>query len=235
MDLNHLEFLLKKNRKIKTKLIATETLFSMDGDIIDINSMRFLAQKYNAILYLDEAHSLGIFGPRGFGISTLEKSKKIDNEILVGTFSKSFGSYGSFVSCNNEFRDKIINLCAGLIYSTALTPGTIGSIEKAVDEVPKMKDERKTLQKNSEFVRKKLLELNLNLSNSNSHIIPLVLKLEKCNELSKYLIANNFFVIVIRPPTVPRNKNRLRISLSTLLKKNIIENFIEKMKSFENN
>lgn len=236
MDLNHLEFLLKKNSKVKTKLIVTETLFSMDGDIIDINSMRFLAKKYNAILYLDEAHSLGVFGPKGFGIATQEKSQKIENEILVGTFSKSFGSYGSFVSCNNEFKDKIVNLCAGLIYSTALTPGTIGSIEKAVDIVPKMHNERKILQKNSAFVRKKLLELNLDLSNSNSHIIPIVFKnLEKCKELSKYLIENNFFVIVIRPPTVPRNKNRLRISLSTLLKKSIIESFVEKIKSFENN
>ena len=134
LDFNHLEYLLKKEKNINLKMIISETVFSMDGDIADIQVLRFLAKKYNCILYFDEAHAVGIFGPRGFGLTT-DKKNSLENEVVVGTCSKAFGSYGSYISCSKEIKKKIINTCAGLIYSTAIPPGIIGSIDVAIDKV----------------------------------------------------------------------------------------------------
>ena len=98
LDLNHLEYLLKKVPINSQKLIVSETIFSMDGDLVDINSMRLLSQKQFILLYFDEAHSMGVFGN---GIWTGFNAKnKAEKEIIVGTFGKGFGSYGSFFSCS---------------------------------------------------------------------------------------------------------------------------------------
>ena len=97
-----MESLIKKNKDIFPKLIVSETIFSMDGDIVDIEILRFLAKKYDCYLYLDEAHSSGVFGENGFGITPNNKYYDCENEIVVGTFSKAFGSYGSYVSSSKK-------------------------------------------------------------------------------------------------------------------------------------
>ncbi len=232
LDLNHLESHLKKSSKFQKKIIVSETLFSMDGDIIDLEGMRFLANKYNSILYLDEAHAIGVFGKNGFGFSS--DVKKNSNEIVVGTFSKALGSYGSFVSCSKDFYKIIVNTCGGLIYSTVLPPSVLGSILAALKKMPKVLNLRKKLRNNSDFLLKNLRNLNFNTSKSVSHIIPLILKSHyKCKNLQKYLFDAGFYVKEVRPPTVPEGQNRIRLSLTATMNKDTINNFIDKISNYK--
>jgi len=220
-DLNHLEYLLKKTDKNIPKIIITETLFSMDGDLIDVDGFRSVAKKYDSLLYFDEAHSMGVFGKRGFGLTS--DNKKYDNEILVGTFGKAFGSYGAFVSCSEKLSKNIINSCSGLIYSTALPPSVLGTIEKSVNMMPKLNLMRKKLLENSYYLIEKLKKLSINTGKSNSQIIPIILNdIEKCNKLSEFLRKNNFFVKTIQSPTVPVGSERIRLSLTATMDKNML-------------
>ena len=234
LDYNHLESLLKKVPIDSRKIIISETLFSMDGDFLDVKIARFLSKKYNALLYLDEAHAFGVFGKNGSGLSG--GTIRSENEIVVGTFSKAMGSYGSFVSCSNYFHKIIVNYCSGLIYSTVLPPSNLGSIYAAVKKIPKVKNLRKKIKNNFEYVLKNLKTLSFNTSNSNSHIIPIVLNNSfKCQNLVKYLFKNGFFVKYVRPPTVPINQERIRLSITSTLKKSTLEKFINTLLTFKRN
>ena len=231
LDLNHLEFLLKKVPINSPKIIISETLFSMDGDFVDINEIRMIAKKYNCILYLDEAHALGVYGKDGFGVAT--DNKKIENEVVIGTFSKAFGSYGSFVSCSKKIYKDIINNCSGLIYSTALPPSVLGSIYASVKKVPKKTDTRKRIKKNYNLVLEYLKKLSFNTGGSNSHIIPIIFESDnKLKKFSNLFFDKGFYVKEIRYPTVPKNKERIRLSITANMKKNILTNFLRTIKEF---
>jgi len=234
LDYNHLESLLKKVPIDSRKIIISETLFSMDGDFLDIKIARFLSKKYNALLYLDEAHAFGVFGSNGSGLSGDET--KSETEIIVGTFSKAMGSYGSFVACSKYFHKIIVNHCGGLIYSTVLPPSNLGSIYAAVKKNPKVENLRNKIKNNFEYVLKKLRELSFNTSNSSSHIIPIVLNNpEKCKKLVKFLFKSGFFVKDVRPPTVPVNQERIRLSITSSLKKSTLERFINTLSIYKKN
>ncbi len=234
LDLNHLEYLLKKVPKSSQKLIVSETIFSMDGDFVDIDSIRFLSEKYDSILYFDEAHSMGVYGNKGFGLASTKK--KVEKEIILGTFSKGFGSYGSFVSCSNYFKKKIINSCGGLIYSTVLPPAVLGSIYAAVKIMPKLDTLRKKIKENSIFLISELKKNKINVGGSNSHIIPMILNdIESCEKLKKFLIKEGFFIKLIKSPTVPEGSERIRISLTATIEKKIISRLIKTIKNFQKN
>ena len=231
LDLNHLEFLLKKSNNKIPKIIITETLFSMDGDIVDIEGVRFLAKKFNSFLYIDEAHSMGVLGKNGFGIAS---NLYNENEVIIGTFGKSFGSYGGFVSSSKKIYDKIISTCSGLIYSSALPPGNYAAISEAIKIIPTLKRSRKKLLENSRFLIKELNKIDINTGSSNSQIIPIILGDEtKCFELQSFLRKNGFFVKVIRSPTVPKGSERIRVSLTATMSKKIINNFLNLIKKFQ--
>ena len=232
LDLNHLEETIKKIKTNEKKMIISETLFSMDGDIVDLDGLRLLSEKYNTILYLDEAHSFGVFGKSGFGLAS--EKKKSSNEIIVGTFSKALGSYGSFVSCSKYFHKIIVNTCGGLIYSTALPPSVLGAIFAALKRIPNVSTLRKKILNNSLFLIKNLKLLNLNTAGSSSHIIPIILKdHKKCKKLFNYLFDCGFYVKDVRPPTVPRGLDRIRLSLTATMKKSLIESFIKHISDFK--
>ena len=232
LDLDHLEFLLKKVDKKSNKMIVSETLFSMDGDFVDLEGIRFLSKKYNCILYLDDAHSFGVYGENGFGFAT--KGQKLENEIVVGTFSKAVGSYGAFISCSKLFYDLLVDKCPGLIYSTALPPSIIGAINESLKLFPKINKLRKQLIDNSIFVINSLKKFGFNTGNSSSYIIPIILgKFEACEVLKKALEKNNFYIKSIRHPTVPKNFARLRMSLTALITKDTIKNFLNVMAAFK--
>ena len=107
----------------------------MDGDFVNVEELREIAKKYNATLYLDEAHSIGVYGDNGSGCAF---GKNYEKEIVVGTFGKSFGSFGSFVSTSDQYIKKIINFCGGLIYTTALPPSVYASIHAALKDNSKI-------------------------------------------------------------------------------------------------
>ena len=231
-ELNHLESFLKKVPINSNKLIVSETLFSMDGDLLDIDGIRFLSKKYNAILYLDEAHSVGIYGKNGFGICS--DYNKNDNEVIVGTLSKAFGCYGAFLSCSKKLYKLIVNKCAGLIYSTALPPAVLGSIYASVKFVPNAISLREKLKKNSRFVLESLNNTNFNTANSNSHIIPIIVQDKiKREKICRSLLNHGFYVKEITHPTVPKNQERIRLSLTATMKKNTLKKFVKAIGVFK--
>ncbi len=230
LDLNHLNDLLKKTKKEIPKFIVSETLFSMDGDFVNVEELREIAKKYNATLYLDEAHSIGVYGDNGAGCAF---GKNYEKEIVVGTFGKSFGSFGSFVSSSDQYIQKIINFCGGLIYTTALPPSVYASIDAAIEIIPNLNKERKNLFENSKFVRTKLNSLNIDTGNTQSQIIPIILKNEKrCLELQQCLKNSGFFVKVIKSPTVLKGTERIRLSLTSSMEKKTLRKFIQAMKDY---
>ena len=232
-DMNHLEYLLKKNKfKQNPKFILSESVFSMDGDFADIAGLVNLKKKYNSFLFLDEAHATGIYGDNGFGLST-----KFSNDIdcVTGTFSKAFGSFGAYVSCSKNLKSFLINKCSSFIYSTSLPFSLLASIYSGIKIIPKLKNERKKLIKNSYFLRKILKKDNFDIGNSQTNIIPIIIgDSKKTILISKKLEKKGFYVVPIRPPSVPPNSSRLRISISSCHSQNNIKKLFNSLKMFKN-
>ncbi|MDJ0508031.1 MAG: 8-amino-7-oxononanoate synthase [Crocosphaera sp.] len=213
-DLEHLDILLKKavSQGYNRILIVTETVFSMEGDRSDVDALIQLSQQYNTLLYLDDAHAFGIMGEKGMGLT----AHKSGIDISLGTFGKALGSFGAFVTTSKLIRDYLINCCPGFIYTTALPPAVIGSIDAALDIIPNLDKEREYLCRQIDYVRNKLINLGYQVLNSNSPIIPVIIgHEEKALELSKYLENNGILATAIRPPTVPKNTARIRLVLSS--------------------
>ena len=136
------------------------------------------------------------------------------------------------MSTSEDYVKKIINFCGGLIYTTALPPSVYASIHAALKIVPKLNKERKNLLENSKFLRTKLNKLNIDTGNTQSHIIPIILKDEKkCLKLKKKLENKGFFLKTIKSPTVLKGTERIRLSLTSSMKKKSLSDFCESMKN----
>lgn len=235
-DLRHLDELLESGLgQGESALVATESVFSMEGDRLDVEQARALAQKYNALLYIDEAHATGVLGPRGMGLMATpcesETHKESEScEVVIGTFGKALGSYGAYVACSQEIRNYLINRCAGLIYSTGLPPAVLGAIDAALDLVPQMEEERAHLLRLSQRLREGLQTLGLNTLQSDSQIIPILLpENSQVLAVANDLLESGFLVGAIRPPTVPPGAARLRVSLSAIHTFEQVEHFLSAM------
>ena len=229
-NLNHLEDLLKQNKnKSNPKFILSESIFSMEGDIADIEGLILLKKKYNTFLFLDEAHATGVCGKNGFGLS-VKFSKDID--CVTGTFSKAFGSFGAYVACSKKLKIFLINNCPSFIYSTALPFSLLGSILSAIKIVSKLEKQRQNLRKNSLFFRRSLKHIGFNIGNSQTHIVPIIIgEPNKTILISNKLENKGLYLAPIRPPSVPPKSSRLRISLSSLHKLNHLNKLIKELKN----
>ena len=212
-DLNHLEELLVKYREAgRTCFIVTETVFSMDGDRSDVSALKALADRYDAFLYLDEAHATGVLGPNGFGLA---HGLAGANCLVMGTFSKAMGSFGAYAACSAALKEYLVNRCAGLIYATALPPANLGAIDAALDLVPGMDAERQKLAANAERFRTRMGELGEDCGNSSTQIVPLIIGDEQAAiDLAQGLQEEGLLAIAIRPPTVPPGGSRLRFAFA---------------------
>ena len=209
-DLGHLEQLLHRHARSLPAFVITESVFSMDGDQCDLGLLGGIAKKYNAFVYVDEAHATGVFGSEGEGLCV---GKPVD--LVMGTCSKALGAFGAFAACSQSLKDYLVNSCSGLIYSTALPPPVLGAIDAALDLIPLMKKERKQLFRHVERVQRELKRQGWNLSSTTSPIIPLILsEATKALLLSKKLWEKGIFAYAVRPPTVAAGTSRVRISLS---------------------
>lgn len=211
-DLDHLETLLKRNSHAQSEVwIVTESLFSMDGDRAPLDEILQLAKKYGAFLYVDDAHAFGVTGDRGLGYG----SDYPEIDLLIGTFGKAAGSFGAFVASSKTVIEALINYCNGFIYSTAPPPSVVGSIDAALELIPKMNDERMHLLQLSKYFHQQLKEKGFETSRDPSHIIPVIEGEEEIViNKSKKLKDEGLMVTAIRPPTVPENRSRFRISLT---------------------
>ncbi len=223
-DLENLTELLRKNstKKYSRIFIVTESVFSMDGDLSDIVALKGLAEKYNAILLIDEAHATGVFGENGMGLTC-----GMDVDLVMGTFGKACGSFGAYITCSKDIADYLINYCSGLIYSTALPPSVLGAVDASLDLIPGMMPERQYLAEISAYLRDALNNLGFNTGQSNSQIIPVIIGSEKETiQLSEWLAEHSILASAIRPPTVDKGKARIRLTLSALHTKKHIDHLI---------
>lgn len=232
-NMQHLEQLLEKQAdNSNPKFIVSETLYGMDGDIPSLTTLINLTKKYNAFLYLDEAHATGLYGPRGYGFSTLHNLANIPH-LIMGTFSKGIGAFGAYVACSKTIKNYLINKCPGFIYTTSLPPIIIKAVSIAWDKVQFLNKERKTLQENSQYLRNSLKKLNFNTGNSQSHIIPIIFGDEKKTlQACEYLKYNGILVSAVRPPTVPPHTSRVRIALTAKHKMEDIQKLIETISKY---
>lgn len=213
-DMGHLAGLLKENRNagFSRIFVVTESVFSMDGDICDMDALETLADEYDAFLVVDDAHATGVWGRQGMGLTC---GRRVD--LTIGTFGKAAGSFGAYAACSRKLRDYLVNCCAGLIYTTALPPPVIGAIDAALDLIPDMAAERETLQDHARYLREALQGMGYDTGASCTQIIPVILGQEAdALDMAAWLARNNILVIAIRPPTVQKGASRIRISLSAL-------------------
>jgi 8-amino-7-oxononanoate synthase len=213
-DTGHLKELLDKKRSsFKKALIVTESIFSMDGDKAPLKKLVELKDKYNCLLFVDEAHATGIFGKNGSGLVE-EEGLSDKTDLIMGTFSKALGSFGAYLAASGEVVEYLINTCRSFIYSTSLPPAVIAAniaSLKVVEEEPRRRIE---LLNCARAFRLQLQGKGFEVKGE-SQIVPVVIgEAGKAVELSQRLKDSGFWVMPVRPPTVPEGSSRLRFSLS---------------------
>ena len=229
IDLNHLEFFLKKSTK-KYKMVITESVFSMDGTVLELQNLLFLKEKYGLMIYLDEAHSFGLYGKNGYGFA--EDFPGID--FAMGTFSKAGGAQGGYVVVPEKMYKYLVNKTPGLIYSTAVNPAVIGAGMKVLEILPRMQAARQHLSENVKFFRKSLANIGYSVGSGTANIVPVIFENRtNLNNFHKYLVENKIFALNIKHPTVPKNLERVRFSLNISHGVSDLINVVNLCKSWE--
>ena len=216
-DLEHLEQLLKEAGELRPKLIAFESVYSMDGDIAPIKEICDLAERYNALTYLDEVHAVGMYGKRGGGIADqLELMERVD--IIEGTLAKAFGIMGGYVTASSTIIDTIRSYAPGFIFTTSLPPAIAAGATASIRHLKTANDLREKHQEQVAKLKVKLTEAKLPILPTETHIVPLmVCDPILCKAASDRLMEkHDIYIQPINYPTVTRGTERLRITPSPL-------------------
>ncbi|MCH7328584.1 8-amino-7-oxononanoate synthase [Acinetobacter modestus] len=229
-DLQHLEQLLQKyhqDEQIERIIVVTESIFSMDGDETDLAALAQLKQRFaKTMLYVDEAHAIGVRGEQGLGCAE-QYGVLAQIDFLVGTFGKAIASVGGYIICDSIIRDYLINKMRPLIFSTALPPISMAWSDFIFNKVLSMQQQRQHLAETSQYLQQAVIAKGFS-SPSSSHIIPIILgESQAAIEKARYVQQQGFYAMPVRPPTVPQNSSRLRISLTSLVQKNELEQLVE--------
>ena len=228
LDYDRLEQLLQKHSATSTTpstttgdkkqaiFIVTESIFSMDGDCADLPTLVRLKEQYGAILYVDEAHAVGVRGQQGLGLA--EEQQIIDRiDLLIGTFGKAWGGQGAFVVCEETLYNYLINTARSLIFTTALPPVNIHWLNFILPLIQTMTKERQKLKQLAQQLRQILQDAGLQ-TGGESHIIPVMIGDEQqAATLAEQLRQQGIWIQAVRTPTVPRGTARLRLSLTATM------------------
>jgi 5-aminolevulinate synthase len=212
-DLADLEAKLKSLPFDRPKLIALESVYSMDGDIAPIKEICALAKKYGALTYLDEVHAVGMYGPRGGGIA--EREGLLDEiDIIEGTLAKAFGVMGGYIAANATIIDTIRSFAPGFIFTTSIAPVLAAGATTAIRHLKTSGIERTLQAKHAKLLTAELRGRGLPVTETPSHIVPLIVgDPVKCKAITDRLLAD--FAIYVQPinyPTVPKGTERLRLT-----------------------
>ena len=214
-DLNDLEKNLKKYSSLKSKVIVFESVYSMDGDFSPIREICSLAKKYNAITFLDEVHAVGIYGHRGGGVA--ERDGVMDQiDIIQGTLAKAFGVIGGYITGKKDIIDFIRSFASGFIFTTSLPPCIAAGAYASIRHLKFSSNERDYLFKVVKDLKSALKKNNIPFIDNNSHIIPVIIGDPLLCKKASQILLDDFQVYVqpINYPTVPKGKERLRITAS---------------------
>lgn len=211
-DMDHLAELLASCSAAGRRLIVTDSLFSMDGDIAPLAEMSRLARDYDAWLMVDEAHATGVFGPHGAGVvEELGLSSTV--EIQMGTLGKALGGFGAYVAGSRHLIDWLVNRARSFVYTTALPPSVAATAIAALDIVAQEPERRRRLWNTTAFLADQLSKLGYKLGNSRSQILPLIIgDAGQTMTLAAALLERGIFAQGIRPPTVPAGTSRIRVT-----------------------
>ena len=213
-DPDHLQALLKQCPATGRKLVVTESVFSMDGDIAPLPEITSTAMESGAMVMVDEAHATGVFGPGGSGLIR-EHALEDKVNVSMGTLSKALGGYGGFIACSSSLRELLVNRARAFIYTTGLPPAVVGCALGALAEIEKAGSPGVELLRRAAFFRKTLQEAGLNTLNSQSQIIPVLIGGNaKTLAVAQRLKSKGILAVAIRPPTVPEGTARLRLSVT---------------------
>ena len=226
-DVDHLEELLESSKKDTPKLIVFESLYSMEGIRSPIIKIVELAKKYKAMTYLDEVHSVGLYGEKGKGIA-VEMNVDQEIDIINGTLAKAFGQMGGYIAAREEIIDYIRSFSPGFIFTTSICPSIAAGASKAVDIVSLADQLRIKIHENASTMRQLLESIAIPYIDTNSHIISVMINDPfLCKKVSEYLIEDHgIYAQPIFFPTVPKGLERLRITVTPKHRKEHIENMV---------
>ncbi len=212
-NMEKLENILKKSSKYKRRLIVTDSVFSMDGDLAPLPDIVRIAAKHNAMVMVDEAHGTGVFGKNGMGVVE-HFNLNNDVDIVMGTLSKAIGSLGGYVTGNIDLISYLRNKARSFMYTTALPPAVCAASIAGIKLIQEDSSIQDSLWQNVHFVKDKLRSLSINTISSESQIIPILIgDAQKAVAISKLLYERGILIPAIRPPTVPANSSRLRMTV----------------------
>ena len=195
------------------RIIITESVFSMDGDLAPLEKIHMLSRTHDALLLVDEAHAIGVWGKGGGVARTLPAASRPD--FMSGTLGKALGSLGGFIACSSESRDFLINCARSFIFATALPPACLGAARGAVERIAQDPERGERLLKRAEFFHARLMAEGLQLAAFASQIIPVPIGAnEAAVAMAHRLRACGLLVTAVRPPTVPQGTARLRLSVT---------------------
>ncbi|BDG76178.1 MULTISPECIES: 5-aminolevulinate synthase [Wolbachia] len=234
-DVDHLEQLLK-SIDIKTpKIIALESVYSMDGDVAPLEAICDLADQYNAITYLDEVHAVGMYGPRGGGIA--EREGLMDRiTVIQGTLSKAFGVMGGYIASSKSLVDVIRSSAPGFIFTTAMSPVLAAAAKASVEHLKSSNVEREKQKQSVEKVKDSLRNAGVNFMQTETHIIPIIIGDPELSKKASKLLFGEYGIYVqhINYPTVSRGTERFRITPTPYHTNEMIEHLTKSLvKVFE--
>ncbi len=212
-DVAHLEECLKAEDPACPKIVAFESVYSMEGDISPMAEIIALAEKYNALTYLDEVHGVGLYGPRGAGVA--EERGLMDRvDIIEGTFGKAYGLMGGYIAGSNEIVDAVRSFASGFIFTTSLPPAVLAGARASVEHLKISDIERQRQRRNVARLKERVEAAGMPYMKGESHIVPLIVgEATCCKHVTDLLLQNHdIYVQPINYPTVPKGTERLRLT-----------------------
>ncbi len=229
-DLEDLERQLKTVAPSRPRIIAFESVYSMDGDVSPIHKIVELAQRYGALTYLDEVHAVGMYGPRGAGVAEAEGVMDAIS-ICQGTLGKAYGVMGGYIAGSKPLIDAIRSAASSFIFTTSLPPVLCAGAFASVEHLKRSPFERQRLFNNVKLLKQKLRATDLPWQDAASHIVPLIVgEANCCKHVTDYLLDQyNIYVQPINYPTVPKGTERLRLTVSAVHSENQITHLVDSL------
>ena len=229
-DMNILEKLLKKHSEARIKMIITDGVFSMEGDIAPISHIVDLAQRYDAVTIVDESHAIGVLGKRGSGsVEHYNMENKID--AVTGTFGKALGGGGGYVAGSRSLIDFLYNTSRSFLFTNALTPPTIATALGALELLESDQGIQKKLYENIRFFKNGITQIGLDLLSSESAIIPIMTySTQKTKEMTQGLFNQGVYMHGVGYPVVPEGKARIRVQISAAHERAHLEKALDALK-----
>lgn len=227
LDMDHLSELLENETKTGKKLIVTDTVFSMDGDLVDLAALVELSEKYGCILMVDEAHATGVLGDRGSG-ATEYFGVEARVPVVMGTLSKAVGSLGGYIAGSKQLTDYIRNRVRSYIFDTSLPAASVAASLKAIEIIEGEQERRDHLWDLINMFKSGIGDMGLKILDTNSAIIPVLIgEPEETLAFAAELRNQGVYTPAVRPPSVPPGKCRIRASLMASHSEEHIEKALE--------